>query len=438
MLSARAFRQFISVGHLILIGPDGTRYECHGSDGPRAVIRIVDRALDRQLLLNPELAIGEGYMNGGIVLEDGTTLYDFLDVCMANIGAVGNGAGRRLLSTLRRVRAAFRHWNPIHLAQGKVAHHYDLSNALFDLFLDSDRQYSCGYFLDPDDDLDTAQENKKLHIAAKLNLQPGNRVLDIGSGWGGLALFLARLNDDVRVDGVTLSHEQYAASNQRARDAGLGDRVCFHLKDYRLVRERYDRVVSVGMLEHVGPRHYDEFYSQVSNLLTEDGVALVHSIGVFNVPERQNQWMEKYIFPGAYTPSLRQQFSAIEPTPLFTTDVEILRRHYAETLKHWRRNCERERSAIEAMFDARFYRMWQFYLTGCEIAFRRGNLMVFQIQLAKGLDVVPQTRDYIADFERRWRGRHSTTLRQVSGAGAMPVGPVRVRAPKRGDHPRLA
>lgn len=423
MLCVHAFRQLISVGHLTLIGPDGNRYDCRGADGPRATIRIGSPSLDRRIMFNPELAIGEGYMDGSLSLEDGTSLYDLLDLCMANISGARSGALRRFLTALRGVRAAFRHWNPVHLAQRKVAHHYDLSDALFDLFLDHDRQYSCGYFLDPDDDLETAQWNKKLHLAAKLNLKPGQRLLDIGSGWGGLGLFLATIVDDLQVDGVTLSREQHAVSNRRAEEAGLADRVRFHLKDYRRVEDRYDRIVSVGMLEHVGPRHYDEFYGQVDRLLSDDGVAVVHAIGVFNNPEPQNQWMEKYIFPGAYTPSLRQQFTSIERTPMYTTDVEILRQHYADTLRLWRRNCEAERQRIVQMYDERFFRMWEFYLVGCEVAFRRGCLMVFQIQLAKDLYAVPQTRDYIADFERRWRGRGSTTLRQVSGEGMSPARP---------------
>ncbi|WP_420564972.1 class I SAM-dependent methyltransferase [Thalassobaculum sp.] len=375
-------------------------------------------------MLNPELAIGEGFMNGGLVMEEGSTLYDFLDLCMVNIGSVREGTMRKLLAGIRGIRAAIRNWNPVHLAQGKVAHHYDLSDDLFDLFLDSDRQYSCAYFLNPDDDLETAQWNKKLHLAAKLNLKPGQRVLDIGSGWGGLGLFLAGLVDDLQVDGVTLSREQHAVSNRRAEEAGVADRVRYHLKDYREVEAQYDRIVSVGMLEHVGPRHYDEFYGQVNRLLNAEGIAVVHSVGVFNRPEPQNQWMEKYIFPGAYTPSLRQQFTAIEQTRLYTTDVEILRQHYAETLNRWRLACAAQKDRIVAMYDERFYRMWEFYLTACETAFRHGSLMVFQIQLAKDLYAVPQTRDYIADFERRWRGRGATTLRQVGGSDMRPKTPA--------------
>lgn len=235
MLSARAFRQLISIGHLTLIDPNGNRHECQGYEGPRATVRLIDPSLDRRLMLNPELAIGEGYMSGGLVMEDGSTLYDFLDLCMINIGNVREGSMRKILAMVRGIRAAVRHWNPVLLARRKVAHHYDLSDALFDLFLDSDRQYSCAYFLDPEDDLETAQWNKKLHLAAKLNLKPGQRVLDIGSGWGGLGLFLASLEPDLQVDGVTLSQEQYAVSNRRAQEAGMADRVRFHLMDYRNV-----------------------------------------------------------------------------------------------------------------------------------------------------------------------------------------------------------
>ncbi len=438
MLCARAFRQLISVGHLTMIAPDGSRYECYGTETPRAVIRIVDTATARRITINPEMAIGEAYMNGGLELVEGTSLYEFLDLCLANLGRLRHTTAQRFLNAFRAIRAAFRHWNPVPLARSKVSHHYDLSDRLFDLFLDEDRQYSCGYFLDEDDDLDTAQWNKKLHIAAKLNLRDGDRVLDIGSGWGGLGLFLARLAPGVRVDGVTLSQEQHAVANRRAEEAGLSDRVRFFLKDYRELDQRYDRIVSVGMLEHVGPRHYSEFYRQVSRLLAPKGVALIHSVGVFRPAVPQNQWMEKYIFPVAYTPSLSQQFNEIERTDLFSTDIEILRRHYAETLRNWRLRCEHHRHRIVAMYDDRFFRMWEFYLTGCEIAFRRGQLMVFQIQLSNDLDEVPQTRDYIADFERRWRGRGSTTLRQVSGEGmAVPAAPP-AEPDKPQEHPRRA
>lgn len=414
MLAALAFRQFIQVGHLTLIDADGRRHEFQGSPGPRAVIRLTDRSLHHRLFFSPQMAVGEGYMNGGLVVEEGTTLYDFLDVCMANLGRAETESIQWMLRWFRNVRAAFRHWNPVGAAQRKVSHHYDLRDELFDLFLDKDRQYSCAYFLDPGDDLDTAQYNKKVHLAAKLRAKPGHRVLDIGSGWGGLGLFLAERHSTISVDGVTLSREQHRVSNQRAEKAGVADRVKFHLRDYRTLDEKYDRIVSVGMLEHVGPRHYAEYYGKVASLLKPDGVAVIHAIGVFREPQPQNPWMEKYIFPGAYTPSLSQQTAAIERhTDLYVTDIEILRTHYAETLLAWRRRCAASRDRIVAMYDERFYRMWEFYLTACEAAFRHGTLMVFQIQLAKSIAAVPETRDYIGAFEQQNLKRPARRLRQA-------------------------
>ena len=406
MLAAYAFRAFVEIGHLTIIDAHGVQHEFEGKPGPRAVIRLTDAALHHRLFFSPHLAVGEGYMDGGLLMEEGTTLYDFLDLCMANVARTETASLQWLFRYVRALRAAWRHWNPVGAARRKVSHHYDLNDTLFDLFLDRDRQYSCGYFHDPTDDIDTAQLNKKRHLAAKLLVEPGHKVLDIGSGWGGLGLFLAGMHDDVTVDGVTLSHEQHRVSNERAAKAGLADRVHFHLRDYReLDAATYDRIVSVGMLEHVGPRHYEAYYRQVKRLLAPDGVAVIHSIGVFCEPYPLNPWMEKYIFPGPYTPALSQQMTVIERTGLYTTDIEVLRAHYAETLKAWRLACERHRDRIVELYDERFYRMWTFYLTGCEIAFRRGNLMVFQIQLAKSLDTVPQTRDYIAEFEGNLRAK---------------------------------
>lgn len=414
MLAALGFRQFVRVGHLTIIDADGKRHEFQGEPGPRAVIRLTDRSLHHRLFFSPQMAVGEGYMDGGLVLEEGTELYTFLDLCMLNMERTETESIQWMLKWYRDLRAAFRHWNPIGAAQRKVSHHYDLRDELFDLFLDGDRQYSCAYFIDPSDDLETAQYNKKVHLAAKLRAKPGHKVLDIGSGWGGLGLFLAEHHSKLSVDGVTLSREQHRVSNARAEAAGFSDRVKFHLRDYRTLDEKYDRIVSVGMLEHVGPRHYAEYYSKVSNLLKPDGVAVIHCIGVFRSPLPQNPWMEKYIFPGAYTPSLSQQTQAIERhTDLYVTDVEILRTHYADTLLAWRRNCETKRDAIVEMYDERFYRMWEFYLTGCEAAFRNGFLMVFQIQLAKSIAAVPETRDYITAYESQRLKRPRTRLRHA-------------------------
>ena len=414
MLAALAFRQFIRVGHLTIVDADGRRHEFQGSDGPRATIRLTDRSLHHRLFFAPQMAVGEGYMDGGLVMEDGTDLAGFLDLCMRNVGRTETESIQWTLRWVRNLRAAFRHWNPVGAAQRKVSHHYDLSDQLFDLFLDSDRQYSCAYFLNPTDDIETAQHNKKVHIAAKLRARPGHRVLDIGSGWGGLGLFLAGRHASLSVDGVTLSREQHRVSNARAEAAGVAERVKFHLRDYRSVDAPYDRIVSVGMLEHVGPRHYRDYYRKVASLLKPGGVALIHSIGVLRPPTPQNPWMEKYIFPGAYTPSLSQQTGTIERfTDLFITDIEILRSHYADTLLAWRRRCAANRERIVAMYDERFFRMWEFYLTGCETAFRHGSLMVFQIQLAKSIDAVPETRDYIHAYEARHLKRPVSRLRQA-------------------------
>ena len=285
-----------------------------------------------------------------------------------------------------------------------MAHHYDLSGTLYDLFLDRDRQYSCAYFADPDDSLDAAQKNKKRHIAAKLLLAPGARVLDIGSGWGGLALYLSEVSG-AHVTGVTLSNEQVTVAQQRAEAAGLAEKVHFDLSDYREVRERLERIVSVGMFEHVGVGHYREFFATVRDLLTEEGVALLHSIGRADGPGATNPWVHKYIFPGGYVPALSEVLPAVEQAGLVVTDIEILRLHYAETLRAWRRNFNANRASIGEIYDERFCRMWEFYLASSEAAFRYGSLMVFQLQFAKRQDAVPLTRDYIADWEHAQRKR---------------------------------
>jgi cyclopropane-fatty-acyl-phospholipid synthase len=290
-------------------------------------------------------------------------------------------------------------YNPIGKAQANVAHHYDLSDTLYDLFLDADRQYSCAYFIRPDDTLERAQAQKKRHIAAKLLLRPGQKILDIGCGWGGLALYLAKIAD-AEVTGVTLSKEQHQVARRRAAEAGLAGRVDFKLLDYRLESGRFDRIVSVGMFEHVGVGHYDEFFGALRQLLADDGVALLHTIGRADGPGETNTWIRKYIFPGGYSPALSEVLPAIERAGLYVTDVEVLRLHYAETLRHWRQRVLANRERIVALYDERFLRMWEFYLAGSEVTFRHAGHVVFQIQLAKRVDAVPLTRDYIAEFER--------------------------------------
>jgi cyclopropane-fatty-acyl-phospholipid synthase len=296
---------------------------------------------------------------------------------------------------LRRINQ----YNPVSRARRNAAHHYDLSDQLYDLFLDQDRQYSCAYFSDRSDSLDTAQLNKKRHIAAKLLIRPGQSVLDIGSGWGGLALYLAS-ECGADVTGLTLSVEQHRVAVRRAAAAGLSDRVRFYLRDYREELGRYDRIVSVGMFEHVGINHYNAFFTRLKSLLAPDGVALLHSIGRMDGPGSTHPWIRKYIFPGGYFPALSEVLPVVEQSRLWVTDVEILRLHYAETLKSWRHRFERNRERLPAIYDERFCRMWEMYLVGSEVAFRRGGCMVFQMQLAKAVDSVPIRRDYMLDWER--------------------------------------
>jgi cyclopropane-fatty-acyl-phospholipid synthase len=396
LLLREMLRQIIRRGALTIISPNG-RIFFVGNGTPSVTIRIMDGGVIWRLLLNPDLALGEAYMAGRLVVENGD-IYDFLDLCFSNLGW-SSGYG------LRSVRASLNHLvrrivqhNPIPTARANVAHHYDLSDTLYDLFLDADRQYSCAYFVFPDDTLERAQEQKKRHLAAKLLLRPGQRILDIGSGWGGLALFLARVAD-VDVSGVTLSTEQHAYSQERAGESGLGDHVRFLLRDYRQECSRYDRIVSVGMFEHVGVGHYREYFEKIRDLLEDDGVALIHTIGRADGAGANNSWINKYIFPGGYVPALSEILPAIERAGLYVTDIEVLRLHYAETLKAWRQRFNTNRERVAGIYDERFCRMWEFYLAGCEAGFRHGGLVNFQIQVAKCVDTVPLTREYISNWE---------------------------------------
>jgi cyclopropane-fatty-acyl-phospholipid synthase len=406
MLASHVLRPLLTEGRLTVIDAGGKRHVFDGCPGPAVTVRLHDRSLHHRLLLNPKLAIGEAYMDGTLTVED-AGLYDLVDLLALNLAAYENRPSRRFANEIQRVLRVIHTHNPMHRAQRNVAHHYDLSGALYDLFLDRDRQYSCAYFTPDTETLEEAQENKKLHLAAKLLLKSGQRLLDIGSGWGGLALYLSRLTG-VDATGITLSTEQHKVSNQRAEADGLGERVRFHLRDYRAETGRYDRIVSVGMFEHVGVPHYETFFRKVSDLLADDGVALLHSIGRMEPPGGTNPWLRKYIFPGGYTPALSEVLTAIERVGLWVTDVEILRLHYAETLRHWRRRFDENRERVRAIYDDRFCRMWEFYLVGCEVAFRRLNQMVFQIQIARRQEAVPLTRDYIYEFERAHREREPT------------------------------
>lgn len=347
-------------------------------------------------------------MNGLLTVEEGT-LYDVLEIAARNFR---NFEKMPWSSVLSRMMRRLKQYNPIDRARRNVAHHYDLSGQLYDLFLDSDRQYSCAYFTSPDDSLETAQENKKRHVAAKLLLdRPGLNILDIGSGWGGLGLYLAE-EASADVTGVTLSVEQHKISEARAAAAGLADRARFQLRDYRQVGGQYDRIVSVGMFEHVGKKNYGEFFEKLNDLLAEDGVALLHAIGFSDEPAPINPFIRKYIFPGADLASLSEVFAAAERSGMTVTDVEILRLHYAETLRHWRKRFMANWQRVAALYDERFCRMWEFYLVLCEIGFRFRSMMVFQIQLAKKSDAVPITRDYMVDWERE----HNSQRRHMRAA----------------------
>jgi cyclopropane-fatty-acyl-phospholipid synthase len=350
------------------------------------------------------MQFGEAYMDGRLTVE-GADIYAFLDLAGRNIPAFASiPVVDALSSSLGRLWRRLHQFNPIPRSRQNVAHHYDLSDTLYDLFLDKDRQYSCAYFSSDNTTLEAAQDNKKRHLAAKLLLKPGVRVLDIGSGWGGLGIYLARVGA-ATVDGVTLSSEQHRVSNERARAAGLGERVRFHLRDYRQLTGQFDRIVSVGMFEHVGVNHYRQFFAKVRELLTDDGVAVIHSIGRYDGPGTTNPWIRKYIFPGGYSPAVSEVIPAIEKERLIVTDMEILRLHYAKTLREWRRRFAANRETIKKLYDERFCRMWEFYLAGSEVAFRHQGHMNFQIQLAKSQDAVPLTRDYMVDWEREFAGR---------------------------------
>jgi cyclopropane-fatty-acyl-phospholipid synthase len=392
----RLLRGLVVDGTLLLRYPDGTQTTIAAGPGPSVTLDIKSWRAVRKVILHPALTFGEAIMDGTIVPVD-CRIYDVLDML---ITARHQGGWQPLIAlhdTLSRAGRRWAQFNPARRARSNVAHHYDLNGRLYALLLDQDRQYSCAYFRNGDETLDQAQLAKKRHIAAKLLLnRPGLRVLDIGCGWGGMALTLAR-EYGADVTGITLSQEQLEAARARAAEAGLSDRVRFELIDYRAVTGRFDRIVSVGMFEHVGINHYRRFFNVVRQTLTEDGVALIHAIGRSHGPDYTNPWLAKYIFPGGYSPALSEAIPAAEKSGLVVTDIEILRLHYARTLACWRANLDRNRDAIAGLYDERFLRMFEFYLSGAELAFRRSGHMVWQMQLARRQDAVPLTRDYIKE-----------------------------------------
>jgi len=391
--------RFIRRGDLRITTARGRTFRFGDGTGQPIAVRFTTPAAQRQVLLNPELKLGECYMDGGFVVEDGS-IADFLALAMGQPDEAPNwGKPIQFLRYLKRRVAQF---NPPSRARRNVAHHYDLDARLYSLFLDADEQYSCAYFESHDQSLDDAQLAKKRHLAAKMRIAPGQRVLDIGCGWGGLALYLAE-TCGARVTGITLSEQQHAVARVRAAEKGLSGQVELRLQDYRDVPETFDRIVSVGMFEHVGVGFYDAFFRKCRALLDDNGVMLLHSIGRSEGPNVTNPWIAKYIFPGGYIPALSEVLPAIERAGLLVTDIEILRLHYAETLKSWRERFLAQREQVERLYDERFVRMWEFYLAAAEMAFREQAMMVFQMQLTKRQGVVPMTRDYIIREEARLR-----------------------------------
>jgi len=390
----------MSWGTLRVIDARGKSHVYAGTPGPEVTVRLHDSALHYKLFWNPRLAVGEAYMDGTLTVEDGGEIIDLIDLVGANLNKLESSQVVKIRNWLTPIVRPLQQHNPISKSRKNVAHHYDLSDELFDLFLDSDRQYSCGYFETPNDSLEQAQLAKKHHLAAKLVLdRPGLKMLDIGSGWGGLGIYMHQ-KAGAEVTGLTLSTEQQAYATERVKKLGIDGHVRFDLRDYRLETGSYDRIVSVGMFEHVGVNYYVDFFNKVKALLKQDGVAVIHTIARWDGPSVTNPWLRKYIFPGGYTPSMSEVFAALERTGLKVLDVEFLRLHYAETLKLWSRNFRANRDKVKEIYDERFCRMWEFYLAGAETAFRRQDHMIAQFQIARDQEAAPLTRDYMVDWKR--------------------------------------
>ena len=388
-------RRLIVEGTLDVIDARGATHRFGNDAPPHVKLRFHDASLPWHILTSPSLALGEGYMDGRVSVDAGH-IYQFLEIATRNMRRIGR---LPLSFASENVGKLFRYilqFNPAPRAKHNVAHHYDLKPELFELFLDRDRQYSCAYFASPSDDIDTAQENKKRHLAAKLRLADGQRVLDIGCGWGGLGLYMTR-HFDTHVTGITLSEEQHKTANERARAERLAGRATFELRDYRAQTGTFDRIVSVGMFEHVGVPHYGSYFAKIRELLADDGIVLLHTIGRSGPPSVTDPWVRKYIFPGGYIPSLSEVMPAIEHAGLVVTDIEFLGPHYAETLRAWQNQFQANREKVKAIYDERFCRMWEFYLAGSEVAFRNMGMTVFQIQMVKNRESLPMTRDYIAE-----------------------------------------
>jgi cyclopropane-fatty-acyl-phospholipid synthase len=396
-----ALGKFIRSGNLQVTVSSGATFMLGDGSGVRAAIRFTRRAAELAVVMDPELRFGEAYMTGAIVVEQGS-IADVLAIVLRQQRTAKPSFWARMQELVRFLHRRLGQMNWLGRARRNAAHHYDLDDQLYALFLDADRQYSCAYFERPGQTLDDAQLAKKRHLAAKLLLDRELTVLDIGCGWGGLALYLAD-NCAARVTGITLSRRQHAYAQNRAHEKGLSDKVTFLLSDYRQISGRFDRIVSVGMFEHVGVGFYYTFFRKCHDLLDNDGVMLLHAIGRSEGPNVTNPWIAKYIFPGGYIPALSEVLPAVERAGLLVTDIEILRLHYAETLRAWRERFLAQREQVERLYDQTFVRMWEFYLAASEMAFRTQDMMVLQVQLSKRQGIVPMTRDYIARAEARLR-----------------------------------
>ena len=394
MQLARYLNKLFQKDGFLLIDANSNKYIIGTpKDNKPITVKILDKKLHYKLFFRPDLYFGEAYSNGDIQIENGS-LTDFLDIALMNIGRGELNFFSMLINKLYGSYRYLTNFNFIKKSKMNVAHHYDLSDDLYSLFLDPKKQYSCGYFINENDTLEDAQNNKIQHIIKKLNIKPNQKVLDIGCGWGSLAIDIAKSNN-CEVTGITLSENQFNYCVKKAKKLNLENQVTFKLIDYRQLDEKFDRIVSVGMFEHVGRKFYKNLFKKIDNLLNDDGVSLVHTIGSVNPPRDPHPWITKYIFPGGYTPSLSEVVTPVEKAGLIVSDIEVLKLHYSHTLRHWKENCIKNKIQIINMFDEKFFRMWEFYLASCESAFKWGDQVVYQFQLTKNYMSTPNTRDYI-------------------------------------------
>ncbi|MDA7467918.1 cyclopropane-fatty-acyl-phospholipid synthase family protein [Candidatus Pelagibacter ubique] len=394
MQLARYLNKLFQKDGFLLIDANSNKYIIGTPKNNKPItVKILDKKLHYKLFFRPDLYFGEAYSNGDIQIENGS-LTDFLDIALMNIGRGELNFFSMLINKLYGSYRYLTNFNFIKKSKMNVSHHYDLSDDLYSLFLDPKKQYSCGYFINENDTLEDAQNNKIQHIIKKLNIKPNQKVLDIGCGWGSLAIDIAKSNN-CEVTGITLSENQFNYCVKKAKKLNLENQVTFKLIDYRQIDEKFDRIVSVGMFEHVGRKFYKNFFKKIDNLLNDDGVSLVHTIGSVNPPRDPHPWITKYIFPGGYTPSLSEVVTPVEKAGLIVSDIEVLKLHYSHTLRHWKENCIKNKIQIINMFDEKFFRMWEFYLASCESAFKWGDQVVYQFQLTKNYMSTPNTRDYI-------------------------------------------